>query len=95
MMVAHEYSSSIPVPPSCARGLAAVSDQIQNPKDPEDLVNDSLQIRAVANKEGVSEKAVMAAIAKVGPLRQKVIAELRKSKIQERNDTRRLRAARS
>jgi hypothetical protein len=57
MMVAHEYSSSIPVPPSCARGLAAVSDQIQNQKDPEDLVNDSLQIRAVANKEGVSEKS--------------------------------------
>jgi len=95
MMVAHEYSSCIPVPPSCARGLAAVSDQTQNQKDAEDLVNDSLQIRAVANKEGVSEKAVMAAIAKVGPLRQKVIAELRKSKIQERNDTRRLRAARS
>ena len=33
-----------------------MSDQIQNQKDPEDLVNDSLQIRAVANKEGVSKK---------------------------------------
>jgi hypothetical protein len=52
-------------------------------------IYDAVDVRDVANRQGVSESVVLATIAKVGRVRRAVVSELRSQRIKERNETRR------